>query len=147
LAAIWEKVIENSAIEVPKQQYDYYYNNYHYDIETYAPMYNMTYDEFLKNGGAPYFFGIDVYSEAELIKYINDMIKKDIVLETIIKAEGLVVTEEEYKNFVAELVALSGKTEAETIKQYGGEEALKAKLLSEKVDNLIYEENNLTEKN
>ena len=145
-AKIWDKIIENSIVDVPKQQFDYYYNNYRYDIELYAPMYGMTYDEFLKNGGMYYFYGIDVYSEEELVEYINDTIKSDLILISVIKAENLEITDEEYRLFLDELIAETGKTEEAVLEAYGGEENIKNTMLLNEVNKLVYNENTLVEK-
>lgn len=144
--AIWNQIIENAVIEVPKQQFDYYYNNYKYDIELYAPMYGMTYDQFLENGGMAYFYGIYVYSDEELIEYINDTIKSDLILVSVIKAENLEITDEEYRLFLDELIAETGKTEEAVLEAYGGEEGIKKTMLLNKVNKLVYNENTLVEK-
>ena len=143
LAAIWEKVVENSAVEIPKQQFDYIYNNLRYECETYAPMYQMTYDQFLENGGAYYFFGLKAYSDEELKKTINDSIKYDIVLYSIAKAEGIEVTEEEYQFFIGELIAGTSKTEADIIKEYGSKDDIIKKLLQTEVDAFLFQNNEI----
>ena len=143
---IWNKIIENAVVEVPKQQFDYYYNNYHYDIEYYAAMYGMTYDQFLQNGGMPYFYGIDVYSDEDLVKYINDTIKSDLVFISIIRAENLEITDEEYRLLLDELIAETGKTEEKVLESYGGEEGIKNSMLLDEANKLVYKENTLVVK-
>lgn len=143
---IWNKIIENSVIEIPKQQFDYYYNNYRYDIEYYATMYGMTYEQFLQNGGLEYFYGIGVYSDEELVKYINDMIKSDLVCISLIQAENLEITDEEYRLLLDELIAETGMTEEKVLEAYGGEENIKNSMLFDEANKLIYKENTLVVK-
>jgi FKBP-type peptidyl-prolyl cis-trans isomerase (trigger factor) len=109
-------------------------------------MYGMTYEQFLQNGGLEYFYGIGVYSDEELVKYINDMIKSDLVCISLIQAENLEITDEEYRLLLDELIAETGMTEEKVLEAYGGEENIKNSMLFDEANKLIYKENTLVVK-
>ena len=56
-------------------------------------MSGYTYENFLKAGRAPYFLRIEVYSDAELVEYVNEKIKLELVLAAISKDAGVEVTD------------------------------------------------------
>jgi trigger factor len=146
LSLIWKEIIENSVVNIPEEELDYYYGAYRQNFEYYASIYGMTYEEFLKNGGAYYFEGLEIFTDEELVEYIKDTLTQEIVRIAVIKAENLEVTDEEFDLFIEELVALNGKTKEETIEGYGGEKSIKKNILIDEVTKLIYEINSLTEK-
>ena len=143
LALIWAEITKNAVVDIPQEELDYYYGAYRQNFEYYASIYGMTYEEFLKNGGAYYFEGLEVFSDEELVGYIKDALTQEIVRIAVIRAENLEVTDEEYRIFVEELVEVTGKTEEEAVKSYGGEESIKKTMLIDEVTKLIYEINTL----
>lgn len=140
IADLWGEILKTSTITIPQQQFDYLYGTYKSQIEYYASMMSYTYENFLKDGGAPYFFGIEVYSDAELVEYVNEKIKLELVLAAITKAEGIQITDAEYNAFVEEIAAEEGKTAAEIITKYG-DETLRNEALMSKTEKFV-EENN-----
>lgn len=140
IADLWGEILKTSTITIPQQQFDYLYGTYKSQIEYYASMMSYTYENFLKDGGAPYFFGIEVYSDAELVEYVNEKIKLELVLAAITKAEGIQITDAEYNAFVEEIAAEEGKTAAEIITKYG-DETLRNEALMSKTKKFV-EENN-----
>ena len=140
IAALWAEILKTSTVTVPKQQFDYLYGTYKEQIEYYASMMSYTYDNFLKDGGVAYFFGIEVYSDAELVEYVNETIKLDLVLAAITKDAGIQITDAEYNALAEEIAAEEGKTAAEIIAKYG-EETLRKEALTRKTEKFV-EENN-----
>ena len=56
------------------------------------------------------------------------------------------VYQSEYRIFIEELVEVTGKTEEEAVKSYGGEESIKKTMLIDEITKLIYEINTFQEK-
>ena len=145
-AAVWNKIIENSTyIEIPKQQYLYYYNNYKSYFETYASYIGVTYEEFLSEGYANYMFGLNVNSDVELQQFASDVVKEELALFAVMKAEGLAITDEEYEEFMADLVENSGNTREEIEEEYSKEYIVMQMLISECQD-IVFEINTLVER-
>lgn len=133
LTAVWTKIVENATvIEIPQQEYDYYYNMYSSEVEYYASMYGVTFETMLT------YYGFEDVSEFE--KFIESSVKNELVVYAVMQAESFEVTEEEYKALLTELIAISGKTEAEILEEYG-EERLNQSILMDKVDKFVRENN------
>lgn len=137
---LWGAILKASTISIPKKQFDYLYGTYKSQIEYYASMSGYTYENFLKAGGVAYYFGIEVYTDAELVEYVNETIKLDLALAAISKDAGVEVTDADYKAIVDEIVAQEGKTAEEIIEKYG-EEALRKEALIRKTQKFV-EDNN-----
>ena len=146
LSLIWEEIIKNSVVNIPQDELDYYYGAYRQNFEYYASIYGMTYEEFLTNGGAYYFEGLEIFTDEKLVEYIKDTLTQEIVRIAVIRAENLEVTDEEYRIFIEELVEVTGKIEEEAVKSYGGEESIKKTMLIDEITKLIYEINTFQEK-
>ena len=145
-AKIWNKVMENATyIEIPEQQYLYYYNSYKSYIEQYASYAGVTYEEFLSEGYANYIFGLNIKSDEELRKFASDMVKEELAFFAVMKAEGLEITDEEYEEFIADLVENSEYTREEIEQQYSKEEIVMQMLVSEGQE-IIFEINTFAEK-
>ena len=144
-AAAWNLVMDNATYtEIPEQQYLYYYNYYKTYIEYYAMYCGMSYEDFLKSGGAAYFLGIDIKSDAELQNICTDMVKEELAIFAVMKAEDLTITDEEYNEFMADLVESSGKTAEEIEAIYSKEDIVLQMLVSE-VQDLVFEVNTFVE--
>lgn len=141
LNLLWAKIEESVVVkEIPKQQFDYYYNNQRYTIETYAEQYGMTYESFLSFGGAAYLMGLNVYSDDDLIKSINDSIKSELVMAAICQAEGIEATDEEYELMIESFSEQYSMTKEQLIAAVG-EEYFRTQVKYEKIDDVIYELN------
>lgn len=144
-AEVWKLVMANAVYsEIPEQQYLYYYNYYKSYIEYYAMYSGMSYDDFLKAGGASYFLGIDIKSDAELQKVCTDMVKEELAIFALMKAENLTITDEEYNEFMADLVESSGKTREEIEASYSKSDIELQMLISE-VQNIVFDINTFVE--
>ena len=145
-AAVWNKVMENATyIEIPEQQYLYYYNNYKSSIEYYASYFGMTYEAFLSDGYANYMFGLNIKSDKELQEFATDMVKEELAFFAVMKAEELTVTDEEYEVFMADLVENSEYTREEIEESYSRDDIVLQMLVSE-TQEIIFEINTFTEK-
>lgn len=145
-AAVWTKVMENATYnELPEQQYLYYYNYYKSAMEYYASYFGMTYEKFLSDGYADYFFGLNIKSDLELQKFAMDMVKEELAIFAVMKAEQLSVTDEEYEEFMQDLIEASGNTREEIEAAYTKEDITVQMLLSE-IQSLIFEINTFVEK-
>ena len=138
---VWAQIIKNTTwVQVPEQQFNYMYNALVDEIESYVDYYSymgyqITFEQMLQMSGIN---GIDGLKE-----YTKEFILSELVVYAVIQAEGLKITDEEYAALISELVESTGKTEAEVIEYYGGEDAIKKNMLLDKVDKLVVRENNL----
>lgn len=137
---LWSKITENAIINIPKQQFDYLYYNYRYQIEDYAAMFNMSYEDFFKSGYVSYLLGINVTTDEELVNYVNDNLKYQLIMLAIIQAEDIQATDEEYDIMLETLVEQTGKTEEEVLKQYS-EEYIRQQIVLNKIDDVVYDLN------
>ena len=141
-AEVWKRVMENATyIEIPEQQYLYYYNNYKSTIEYYASCFGVTYEAFLSEG----YFGPNIKSDKELQEFATDIVKEELAFFAVMKAEKLEITDEEYEGFMADLVENSEYTREEIEKQYSKEDIVLEMLISE-TQEVIFEINTFTEK-
>lgn len=137
----WSKIIKNATlINIPEQQLNYVYNYFVEDIEYYMSYYasmglEVTFDQMLS------YYGFS--SADELKEYAKEVVFSDLVVYAVIQAENLEISDEEYAALIAELVESTGKTEAEVVEYYGGEEAIKESMLFDKANKLVVKENNL----
>ncbi len=139
---LWEKIMDNATvIEIPQQQIDYVYSEFRKEVENYAQMFGVTYEEFLKSGYAAYFLGINYTTEAEIIEAIKESLTYEIVRLAVVQAEGIVATDEEYGIMLETLVEQMGKTEEEVLQQYS-EEYIRQQIVLNKLDGVVYDLNN-----
>lgn len=132
LNLLWAKIEESVVVkEIPKQQFDYHYNNQRYQIEVEADKHNMTYDEFLK---------MYLMSDEDVVKYVNDTIKSELVMAAICQAEGIEATDEEYELMIESFSEQYGMTKEQLIAAVG-EEYFRTRVKYEKIDDVIYELN------
>lgn len=145
-AEVWKRVMENATyIEIPEQQYLYYYNNYKSTIEYYASYFGVTYEAFLSEGYANYMFGLNIKSDKELQEFATDIVKEELAFFAVMKAEKLEITDEEYEGFMADIVENSEYTREEIEKQYSKEDIVLEMLISETRE-VIFEINTFAEK-
>lgn len=138
----WKEIIENATIiEIPQQEYDYFYNYYYSNIESYASSYGMDVESFLKMGYAQYFFGYEFKSIDELKEYVKGLVKEELVIFAVMQTENITVSDEEYNTFLDELVAGTNTKKEDIIKEYG-EEYIRESIQIEKVNDFVAENNN-----
>lgn len=135
---LWGLIMENAeTIELPKKAVDslYWLNRANYEM--YAEQYGIEYDEFLSM-----YVGMD---DAGLIEYTENYVKEDIVIYSIVKAEGLEVTDDEYAEGIKTYCEEYEMTEDELLKSYS-EERIKSVLQWNKLMTAIYDWSSVTEK-
>ncbi len=146
---IWSTVIGNATfIEIPAQEVDYWYYTYASDLESYASMMGMNLDDFLKAGYGGY-FGINAYSVDELKNMMIELVKEELVMYSIMKAEQLEMSEEEYQEALEELAAELQTTAEKLYEDYTEDfirDYLKQRVLMNKVTDLVLTQNVCVEK-
>lgn len=109
---IWALIMEDvTVIELPKDAIDslYWLNRANY--EAYAAQQGMTYNDFLSM-----YIG---QTDEQLYEYAENYIKEDIVIYSIVKAENLDITDEEWAEEVAKFCVQYEMTEDELVASYG----------------------------
>lgn len=140
---IQQHIIDSATItSIPQQQFEFYYYDLRYSIEDYAAEFGISYEEFLKSGYASYFFGISAQTDEEVRKYVEEVVKTELVFMAIAKAEGYSVSEQEYNDYIELMKAQYGVTEEE-IYEFYTKETITQELLIGKVNELLSEKNKL----
>lgn len=134
---IWGTVVENATvIEIPEKAVDalYWLNRANYEL--YAQQYGISYEEFLSM-----YVGTN---DESLREYAKNYIKEDIVIYSIVKAEGLEVTDEELAEGIAAYCEEYSMTEEELIASYS-EERIISVLQWNKLMSNLYDWSTVTE--
>ena len=140
LDLIQDEVIKlSTVIDIPQQEFDYYYNDFRYTIEGYAIEYGMTYEAFISTYGA-YFFGLA--SDDDVKQYARDVITAELVSLSIAKAENITASEEEFRAYVDNILSQYDITEEELFKDYP-EEKIYEEIIMQKVSEWLMENNEL----
>lgn len=136
--AIWEQIMENTVkISIPQKAVDSLYWSTRTDYESYASMYGMTYEDFLAQAVG--------MTDETMIKYSEEYIFEDLVVYSLIKAEGLEVTDEEYASGV-KVLAVEYEMDEEEFLETFEENDIKNVLRWRKLLDAIYSWSNITEK-
>ena len=108
---MWQEVIDNTTvIELPESQVMYYYTSQRSAYEAYAAQYGYTYDEFLAEAGV---------DDSYIVEMMEDRVKEEVVFYSIVKAENIEVTQEDYANGIIQYAADQGMSESALVEQYG----------------------------
>ncbi len=113
-ADIWAMIMEDvTVIELPQNAIDslYWLNRSNY--EAYAAQQGISYESFLST-----YIG---QTDEQLLQYAESYIKEDIVIYSIVKAEGLEITDDERAEEIAKFCVQYKMTEDELIASYGEE--------------------------
>lgn len=138
IALLWDQIIENAVIvEVPEQEYNYWYYSFRDEIEYYVMMYQMygysyTYEDILQ------MYGFE--NDKALQKYAEEIVIEEMIIFAVINAENIEATDEEYRILLDSLIEQTGKTEEEVLKTYS-EEKIRQQIVLNKVDGIIYDLN------
>jgi trigger factor len=137
MASIIQTIIGNSKISsYPQTLIDYY----GYEMESYytqyAQMFGMDLAAFIEANGMTK----DVYDEQKK-SYAENRAAQELVLNSVIKAENMVLTDDEYSKGLAEYMEKYGvETEDEFYQNYGSKEQVQESLLWEKAMNFLVEQ-------
>ncbi len=133
---VWDSIINNSKFHrVPKEQVEYYYDKYLESCQTYFDYYKSqgyTFEYFLQS-----LFGVD--TEDELYELCVYYVKQEIAIFSIIKAENITLSEEEYQESYNSYKEDYGENVIKNIIDEYGEEYLYNTFISEKASNMIIE--------
>ena len=110
---MWQQVLGTVTVNsLPREQVMYYYTSQRSAYEAYAAQYGYTYDEFLATAGVD-----DNY----VLEMMEARVQEELAFYSIVKAEGLEVTQEDYANGIIQYAADQGMSESELVEQYGEE--------------------------
>ncbi len=125
---VWQKILETSMVKkLPKQQIGYYYTSERSLYEEYAAVNGYTYEGLLKE--------LDLTDEG-IIEYVEERVIEECVFYSIVKAENVEITDEEYRKGVKDYAEYEGVSEDKLIEEYG-EAYIKEAVLWDKVMTLL----------
>ena len=139
---LWSEAVENAeVVKNPKgaikQEQDAIIEQY----KLMAQNYNMEWEKFLET----YMQSNEKDFNKQAKTYAKSVVKQKLVLYAIADAEGIKVTNKEYKSRLKEMLSNAGMTEKQfkeqynmTIEEYAEQNDFKANFLSEKVNDFIY---------
>ena len=108
---LWNAVLANATIHsLPEQQVMFYYTYDRSYYESVAEQYGYTYEEYLEACGA---------TDADVMKMVEDAVREEIVFYSIVKAENIAITEEEYTEAAEGYAEVEGVTLEELEAAYG----------------------------
>lgn len=123
---LWEAVLANATIHtLPEQQVMFYYTSERSYYESVAEQNGYTYEEFLEAYGV---------TDADIMKMVEDAVREELVFYAIVKAENIIVTEEEYIAAAEGYAEVNGVTLEELEATYGYDYIVQAVLW----DKVIY---------
>ncbi len=126
---LWQLVIGNAEIlEYPEQQLKYYYNAQKSQYESYAASNNVDYATILSYMGV---------TEESMNESAKTYVKEDLVFYSIIKAENLSISDDEYKSGVEKYAELAGATAAQ-LEAYYGKDLIIQNLLWDEVQKQLF---------
>jgi trigger factor len=128
-------IVDSSKISsYPQSVVDYYAYEMESYYQQYASMFGYELADFLAANGMT-----EEKYAAEKKSYAEDRTAQELVLNAIIKAENMQVTDEEYKAGVANYIEEYGYASEEEFFQYATEEQIKESLIWEKAVDFILE--------
>ncbi len=135
--ALWGQIMDNASVNtLPKKAVDALYWQNRSNYESYAAEYDMTYDQFLTS-----YVGLD---DDGLREYAENFIAEDIVIYSIVKAEGIEVTEEEFDAGVEEFMAEYDMSREDLLEAYS-EDRIRSVIQWNKLMDAILEWNTVNE--
>lgn len=120
--AVLAELVKQSKITLPEGLLEKSVEESRKNIESNASAANMTYEEYLKQ----YYNGMtDEQFKKELATSTEQSLKEELVLQAVIAAKNISVTQKDIDNFVKQYVAYYGyESEDAFYQQYGGKERL-----------------------
>lgn len=131
----WTQVLEATEIkEYPKALIDDYVNSSKEELEGYAEMLSISFEELLVSY---YSVSVEEYNQL-ILEEAQDYVKEKIVIAAIAEKEGFVITQEEYTAGVSSYAEAYGQTTSE-FEEYYGSEIIKESLLWNKIVEFVVE--------
>jgi trigger factor len=120
-----EKIIDSSEFididDMVQEYYDTMYSTY----EDAAKAYDLSMDEYIQEY---YSISLDEF-KTQLSDAMNDLVKEQLVLKSIVQSEGLTITDDIYQKYIAEYLEDYGYTDEESFLDYYGEDSVKESML------------------
>ncbi len=136
LGLMWQEIMESSEIiELPQSQIMFYYTFERSYYEMYAMQNGISYDLLLQYIGA---------TDDDIFEGAKTRVFEEIVVNTIANAEGIAITEAEYKEALSSYAAGQGMSESDFLATFG-EEVVREGILWYKVVNILGEMNRFGE--
>lgn len=124
LQTMWQTVMEGAEIiKLPEEQIMYYYTTYRSNAESYAEIYDYTYEEYLAAVGI---------TDEQFRASAESMVTEELIFYAIVKAEGYTVSDEEYDKNVKIYAEEQGMT-VEALEEAYGKEYIIDNVLWDKV--------------
>lgn len=121
---MWDAIMNNATIHsLPEEQVMFYYTSDRSYYESVAAEYGYTYEDYLAACGV---------DDSYVKEMVEDVIREELVLYSIVKAENISLTEEDYAEGLAYYAEVQGVTAEELEAKYG-REYIESNLLWDKV--------------
>ena len=130
LGSVWDVLVKNCEVKkYPDGMLDEYKKNIEQQYSYYAQMYGMEIDEFFKQ-----MYGMSIEELAKLNA------TQELAVSLIAEKEGFTIGKKAYETGVQELAEQYGYQDLEEfVTAYGGEDAIRGRLIEEKVGNFLVE--------
>lgn len=133
---IYNAIIENSEItSIPQSLIDYYRTDFKVQYSRMAQMYGMTLAD-IKNA----YGWDDAAFESMAEDYANAIAEQELLFEAIVKADNIVLTEEEFNDEITSIVEEYGYASNEEFLLEQGEDIMRQNILYQKVWEILLEE-------
>ena len=134
---IWEQVVTNATIHsYPEEKVNEIYNQNVSTYTMYGAMYGMGYEDFLKNQG---------FTDADVLEEARSMVKEDLIFYSIVKAENITISDEEYTATLPEFAAYYDYTDPQEMVDAYGETSIRDVMLGHKTQDLLVEWANIVD--
>ena len=134
---IWEQVVTNATIHsYPEEKVNEIYNQNVSTYTMYGAMYGMGYEDFLKNQG---------FTDADVLEEARSMVKEDLIFYSIVKAENITISDEEYTATLPEFAAYYDYTDPQEMVDAYGETSIRDGMLWNKTQDLLVEWANIVD--
>ncbi len=135
-ADIWQQVIDNCTFHtLPEEKVTYIYQQFvvEYNMAG-AIYYGVDYESYLQMQGI---------TDEQVREDARNLVKDDLVFYSLVKAENVTLTDEEYQDGLAEYAEYYGYSTEDFVTQYG-EETIRNSLLWNKVQEMLLESAEIT---
>jgi trigger factor len=120
-----EKIIDSSEFididDMVQEYYDTMYSTY----EDAAKAYDLGMEDYIQEY---YSISLEEFKN-QLSEAMNDLVKEQLVLKSIVQSEGLTITDEIYQKYIAEYLDDYGYTDEASFLEYYGEDSVKESML------------------
>ena len=136
-ADIWTQVVDNATIlQYPEEKVTYIYQQFVTEYASYAAIsYSETYEEYLARAGM---------TDEDVKQLARDQVKDDLVFYALVAAEGITISDDEYKDELPAFAESFNMTEEDMVSEYG-EASIRDGMLWNKTQDLLLSWANVTE--